>query len=385
MNIAIIGPGFTGACFPLANHLKRNGHSIDCYFFSHIGQKSIESLDFERELSRHDNMLQISRDNTLYNYLDKTIGVFIIPVYKRHYTLEKVGIGYWHRLLNYIRTAKFLRYFKSQHYDRIILIDHFEDEQIGKALLDANMKFVTSFHEVLESLTGKPTLRKRVAESLQLQRPVIIHCNDVKKQLIKLSKDNDLESRISVIRVGAFESLWQYGEGKKVSGVGENFFLFMGRITTYKGLGVLYEAIEKINNNCSVVIAGSGYDPVLEKIKVNNRYHLINRFIENDEMVWLVKNCRAIVCPYISASQSGLMPLAFAFNKPIIATKVGAFPEVIVDGVTGYLADTSTGDGFSEALMRFINDEDSFTGTPVPKDVQWDFITSQIIEILEKL
>ena len=54
-----------------------------------------------------------------------------------------------------------------------------------------------------------------------------------------------------------------------------------------------------------------------------------NRFIPDDEMVALIKNCAFMVCPYTDATQSGVIMSAFAFNKPVIATDVGGLPEMV--------------------------------------------------------
>lgn len=387
MKIAIVGPGFTGATFPLAQHIYKMGHKIDCYYLTRIGLSSIESLDFERPLSKTDKIVQIPLSNSLYNYLEKEVGIYIIPLYKRHQKLEKVMIGLPYRWANYFRTKNFIKLLLKRNYDRVILIDQFDNEQIGKALAKAEVKFVTSYHEVLDSLMGIPVVRKKVIDSVNLGKPIILHCDQLKKELIQYSGIPNLESRISVMRVGPFESLWQYGEGKEVKEAGDGYLLFMGRITPYKGLGILYDAINQLSdtNRIKIVVAGSGNDPIVEEIKKDARYTIINRFIANDEMVWLVKHSKAIVCPYIAASQSGLMPLAFAFNKPVIATSVGAFPEIIVDGDNGYLANSVTGAGFSQALSRFIEEADKLKEVRIPDSLNWKIISRKVVDLLTKI
>lgn len=387
MKIAIVGPGFTGATLPLAQHIYKMGYQIDCFYVTRIGLSSIESLDFDEPLNGKKNLFKIPLSNRLYEYLDNGIGVYVAPMYKRHKRLERLLIGLPYKWANYFKTRIFIKSLLKSQYDRIILIDQFDNEQIGKALLKAGTRFVTSYHEVLESLTGKPVVRKKVIDSLSLGRPAILHSEKTKQDLLFYSGVKDIESRTTVIKFGPFESLWQYGDGRAIKDVEDGFFLFLGRITQYKGLGVLYEASKflKDNENIKVVVAGSGNDPIKDEIKKDSRFVLINRFIANDEMVWLTSHCKAIVCPYIAASQSGLMSLAFAYNKPIIATKVGAFPEFIVDGVTGYLSENVTGESFAEAMQRCIDEDGSFTGSPLPKSIRWDYIAKQVLGLLEKI
>ena len=378
MRIAIIGPGFTGATLPLAQHLHKAGYKIDCYYFIIAGHKSIESLEFHRPLSIKKIIEKIGVDNKLYNYLDKGIDVYIMPVLKRHYTLEKFVVGHFLRLCNRVRTKIFIKWLLKKGYDRIILIDHSDEtHQLGLALKRKGCKFITAYHEVLDNLIDG-RMRKEVIDSLKMGVQVVVHCEDIKKKIIEKTGVDDIESRLSVIRFGPFESLWQYGEGRKVPGVGEGFLLFLGRITPYKGVKYLYEAVKMLPEKygCKVVIAGSGKDSVLDEMKADSRFTVINRFIDNDEMVWLTQNCKAIVCPYVAASQSGLMALSSAYNKPLIATAVGAFPEVIEEGKNGYLAKPSDSKDLARAIECCIK-EANRKYDYLPEKINWNYITKQ--------
>lgn len=387
MRIAIVGPGFTGASLPLAQHMYKKGHEVDCYYLTRIGLDSIESLDFGMPLPLNKLEFKIPSTNNIYNYLDRNVNIYIEPIHKLHLRLEKYFLWYIPRWANKIRVFFVVKRLLARKYDRIILIDQFDDGQIGLALARANMKFVTSYHEVLESLTGYPIIRKNVLSSLRLNRPIILHSNKLANDLLHLAGNDSMKSRMSVIWFGPFESFRQYGDGKKVPGIEDGYFLFLGHITVYKGLGLLHETIEKLGDSCKIkiIIAGSGNDPILKTMENDNRYKIINRYIENSEMVWLVKHCRAILCPYVAASQSGLVPLAYAFNKPIIATGVGGFPELIEDGVSGFLAEKATSECFADAIARFVNNESAFTGTPLPDKFNWDIISNKVINLLSKL
>ena len=51
----------------------------------------------------------------------------------------------------------------------------------------------------------------------------------------------------------------------------------------------------------------------------------------------LFQQASVVVLPYVEASQSGVIPLAYTFMKPVVATTVGGLPEMVEDGRTGYL------------------------------------------------
>ncbi len=108
--------------------------------------------------------------------------------------------------------------------------------------------------------------------------------------------------------------------------------LFTGEISNYKGVDLLVDAFEKLNHNdVSLTIAGKGIisESLLQRIKHNEKITLINRYIADEEFPSLIGNCDFLVLPYRSATQSGVIPLAFAFGKTVVATNVGALSEQI--------------------------------------------------------
>jgi len=114
--------------------------------------------------------------------------------------------------------------------------------------------------------------------------------------------------------------------------------LFFGRITPYKGLNILIEAFNLLKiryPELTLTIAGKGNTPVqLYDIKGIN---VIQRYIPVQELAELINSSSLVVCPYIEGTQSGVIMTSFAFSKPVLATKVGGFHEMIEDGVTGVL------------------------------------------------
>lgn len=123
----------------------------------------------------------------------------------------------------------------------------------------------------------------------------------------------------------------------------ESFFLFFGRIDKYKGIENLCNAYnhlpEEFRDRVHLVIAGKGVFSSQEKayIEANNQIHTLNRFITDGEMNWLFENCVTVVLPYIEASQSGVLPIAYHFSKPVIVTDQPGLSENVIDGKTGYI------------------------------------------------
>ena len=117
--------------------------------------------------------------------------------------------------------------------------------------------------------------------------------------------------------------------------------LFFGRISKYKGLEYLMQALERLHAKGlrpSVVLAGSGdHDFGLERLRSVGDIQFIHRHLENSELADLIARTRMVVCPYTDATQSGVLMTSFAFGKPVVATSVGGFKDVVIDGWNGLL------------------------------------------------
>ena len=131
---------------------------------------------------------------------------------------------------------------------------------------------------------------------------------------------------------------------------------FFGRIEPYKGLDLLIDAFEQQSNKTlKLLIAGSGIieSNLKTRIELNPNIELINRYIEDDEFQILINRIDFVVLPYKRASQSGVIPMSFAFGKTVIATRVGALDEQIPSG-TGILVEPNI-TAISTAISNLYN------------------------------
>jgi glycosyltransferase involved in cell wall biosynthesis len=137
--------------------------------------------------------------------------------------------------------------------------------------------------------------------------------------------------------------------------------LFFGRISPYKGLKYLVEAMEIVRKtfpDARLLIAGSGnIESDLPEEKRNDNIKIYNRYITNEEMAGIISNTKIVVCPYTDATQSGVVMTSFAFGKPVIASSVGGFPDVIENKVTGMLVPPADVKALSDAIISFLSDE----------------------------
>jgi len=131
---------------------------------------------------------------------------------------------------------------------------------------------------------------------------------------------------------------------KPADQVQKKYILFFGRLSPYKGIDDLLNAMPTVFKefpNEQLVIAGKavhGFDIDDEIVnKYRNNITILDKHIPNDELAILIQEAKFIVCPYKDATQSGVLMTAFGLNTPVIATKVGSFPEFIRENVNGLL------------------------------------------------
>jgi len=90
--------------------------------------------------------------------------------------------------------------------------------------------------------------------------------------------------------------------------------------------------------------------PYAEKIAALTNVHCENRWIMDDEIPDIFNDAAVVVLPYIEASQSGIIPIAYSLAIPVVATPVGGLQEQVIDGETGLIAKNITPEGIADCI-----------------------------------
>jgi glycosyltransferase involved in cell wall biosynthesis len=138
--------------------------------------------------------------------------------------------------------------------------------------------------------------------------------------------------------------------------------LFFGRIWEYKGLEFLIRAEPLITAevpDARIVIAGHGEDFArYRQIMIHpDRFTVYNEFIPEERSTELFQQASVVVLPYVEATQSGVISLAYEFMKPVVATTVGGLPEIVEDGRTGYLVPPRDEHALAAAIVRLLRNK----------------------------
>ena len=147
-------------------------------------------------------------------------------------------------------------------------------------------------------------------------------------------------NKIKYSNLGNYDVIKMFVEKKEYNN-NEKSILFFGRVSPYKGIEYLLEAFTQLCQyypTTKLIVAGGGtYYFDINKYKQNPQIVFVNEYVSTEKLATLINNSLFVVCPYVTATQSGVVASAFALGKPIIATRVGGLPEMIDDGKTGLL------------------------------------------------
>lgn len=226
---------------------------------------------------------------------------------------------------------------------------YFESEHMWNALimLLINKKFkkVEVIHDVIPHSDSKgKNLANKV--TCRLADYVLIRNEKYKDELIKRYKV--LPQNVIVM------PLWRYYPELNID-KNQDYFLFFGRIRKYKGIDNMLLIAQKCPNIKFCVVGSPDLEstPVVELLKKMKNVTVIDKEVDDAEMENYFRSSKAIILPYSSATQSGVIVDAYKYSKPVIAFNVGAISEQVIDNVSGYLVQKDDISEFIEKIVTF--------------------------------
>lgn len=341
------------------------------------------TIQLANALSKRETVLLILPDNIGPEY-KQAIGEKVIPFYVNnlnHPYLFSFSIVY--QILNRI---------KSFHPDII----HF---QVSRVLLIMLLPFLRKYPLVGTFHDAHPHIGEEMFISEILNKFCIrysdmlfVHGKELKQQIIKEYKVK--ENKVHEIYLPEHE-VFPFKIYEKDIEENENYILFFGRIWEYKGLEYLIKAEPLITREvptAKIVIAGTGenFFRYENMMKNKNNFVVYNRYISYMEGAELFQRCSIVVLPYIEASQSGVVHPAYGFKKPVVVTNVGSIPEIVDDGVTGFIVPPKDSRALAEAIIKLLKDEKlrkkmgENAYFKLKNDLSWENAVEKTIEIYSK-
>jgi glycosyltransferase involved in cell wall biosynthesis len=173
-----------------------------------------------------------------------------------------------------------------------------------------------------------------------------------------------------------------------------SLLLFFGFIRKYKGLDLLIHAVKLLNDpGISLVVAGEFYEDTRNYFNLVKQYGLEkqiifhNKFIAAEDVKYYFSAADLVVQPYRNATQSGVTPLAYHFEKPMVVTNVGALPDYVPDGKVGIVAEPDAG-SIAGAIKKFFTLGEAHFSANIPdykEQFSWTVFSQSLVQLYLRL
>ena len=147
----------------------------------------------------------------------------------------------------------------------------------------------------------------------------------------------------------------------------KKYILFIGLIRKYKGVETLIKAfyyVSKENEDLNLIIAGEFYDDItiynklIKRKDIEDKVIIDDNFLESSKIRDYICVSDLIVQPYKKASQSGITPVAYFYDKPLVVSNIKGLKENIINDKSGEIFD-ETPYNLAISIKNCINPENN--------------------------
>lgn len=215
----------------------------------------------------------------------------------------------------------------------------------GKRSPDKNLRnIIKLYHPVYDMFTPASHFdieaekcRLKLKKNVFLSFGFIRHYKGLHNTIKAFARVKEKRDDVTLLIVG--ESLWSTLDPNKLSTKIKMWF--------FKFLSAVF-----IRNGES----GLNYQPLdlIDEFSIADSVTVVNEYIANEDVHKYLQVSDCMILYYLTATPSGVESLAYNFNLPILATRIGHFPETIKEGFNGYLAEPDDIDSMAETMIRFL-------------------------------
>lgn len=269
---------------------------------------------------------------------------------------------------NIIKTARYIRKLKP---DQVIIQwwhPYFAPCYILMAIFMGNQNLTFVCHNVFPH-ERFPLDKMLTRMTLKCGKHFIVHAKEEATELKQIMEEPDYQVtphpsynafRFANLTKEQARGLLNIPENQKV-------LLFFGFVRPYKGLRYLIEALPEVIKalpDVRLMIVGefAGEDEknqYLQQIReagMTDYVQIEDGYIPDQEVEKYFAACDMVVLPYESATQSGIVQIAYGFEKPVVVTAVGGLPDVVTDQETGYIVPPCNPGKLAEGIIRYYHD-----------------------------
>lgn len=200
------------------------------------------------------------------------------------------------------------------------------------------------------------------------------------------------KKEILYMRHGAME--YPAYQGNNIENNNKINFMYFGRIDGYKGLHVLAEAYRELSSqykDISLTVAGGGdFSEYVEDYKNLENCTVLNKYITDEEIAYLFSVPKTVVVlPYLDATQSGVIGMAFHYKTPVIVSDTGGLREQLFDGEVGLFVEPGNSIDLKQKMETFLINEHLYKEqvalmNKCSEKSTWSYVTRELLKQLEK-
>jgi glycosyltransferase involved in cell wall biosynthesis len=165
--------------------------------------------------------------------------------------------------------------------------------------------------------------------------------------------------------------------------------LFFGFVRQYKGLDILLQALALLKDcNLKLNVVGEFWNDkgehlkLIDDLQIADRVQIVDRYVPDSEMSGYFSRADVVVLPYRKSITSGVIATAYGFKRPVLATNVGGFHEVIQDGYTGKIVEPGDPEALADGIRWFLDHREADFGANISafaaQKMSWESLVQTI-------
>ena len=226
----------------------------------------------------------------------------------------------------------------------------------------------------------------------------LVQSTTVEEELLSLRSNAIYEKRFHPIYNQYGKKVDKEIAKEKIGVDSQNIILYFGLVRHYKGFDTLIHATKLLKDELDdfhIIAAGESYEKnkdyqgLIDQLGLSDVFTWKNEYISDVDVKYYFSASDVVALPYRSASQSGIVQIAYHFDKPVVVSNVGGLPEIVENEVSGFKIDSDNPEQLANTLSKNLKSGRFNELTELipnyKKQFSWENFTEGIETLFKKL